>query len=556
MDTDRKEEKKRRMGKRMWLGKYLKKETDKEPGRCYGGRIRVAAGVMAAVIACGGIGYQAIAADTKKLKTEAADDRETETVSQDTSGETENGFSEEGTTQMQTDSQYVAFSAEAVTMSVEEVYVQAGSTVEEGDALLKLTDESVADALSYYEEAVADAKDALYSAQLAFESGMLTAESELAGALLTADGAEECYEASLSDLAISVTEAEQEYNDAVAEIWDYQDAIDNGTYYVQAGIDEKQSAVDSAQASLVAAQEALTAAQGTCETAKAAMTADLENLKAQIAAGASYEELAALTEQTAADYAAVQMASEALTQSQSAASAAEGEVQKAAQSQESAVKDYNSKVETANQKIAELTERLEELEEKCNQAKREATLRQPELEQQYEEAVLEGKYANTTYETSLARLQSAVDEAEDTLEALEEEQSALLSLEDGIICADRAGTVAAVSYEAEDVLYEEAALVSYYDTDTILISVEVSQEEIADLAVGDAVEVVIAVGRNGTKEGEISSIATEKTSGQSLSNVTYTVLVAVDNADGSLSAGASATVWFDNGNEEEAGGTN
>lgn len=556
MDTDRKEEKKRRMGKRMWLGKYLKKETDKEPGRCYGGRIRVAAGVMAAVIACGGIGYQAIAADTKKLKTEAADDRETETVSQDTSGETENGFSEEGTTQMQIDSQYVAFSAEAVTMSVEEVYVQAGSTVEEGDALLKLTDESVADALSYYEEAVADAKDALYSAQLAFESGMLTAESELAGALLTADGAEECYEASLSDLAISVTEAEQEYNDAVAEIWDYQDAIDNGTYYVQAGIDEKQSAVDSAQASLVAAQEALAAAQSTCETAKAAMTADLENLKAQIAAGASYEELAVLTEQTAADYAAVQTASEALTQSQSAASAAEGEVQKAAQSQESAVKEYNSKVETANQKIAELTERLEELEEKCNQAKREATLRQPELEQQYEEAVLEGKYANTTYETSLAKLQSAVDEAEDTLEALEEEQSALLSLEDGIICADRAGTVAAVSYEAEDVLYEEAALVSYYDTDTILISVEVSQEEIADLAVGDAVEVVIAGGRNGTNEGEISSIATEKTSGQSLSNVTYTVLVAVDNADGSLSAGASATVWFDNGNEEEAGGTN
>lgn len=555
MDTDRKEEKKRRMGKRMWLGKYLKKETDKEPGRCCGRRIRVTAGVMAAVIACGGIGYQAIAADTKEMKAETADEGEAKTVSQDTSGETENGFSEEGTTQMRTESQYAAFSVEAVTMSVEEVYVQAGSTVEEGDALFKLTDESVADAIAYYEEAVADAWDTLYTAQLAFESGVLTAESELTGTLLTADGAEESYEASLSDLAISVTEAEQEYSDAVAEIWDYQDAIDNGTYYVQAGIDEKQSAVDSAQASLAAAREALTAAQGTDEAAKAAMTADLENLKAQIAAGASYEELAALTEQTAADYAAVQTASDALTQSQNAASAAEAEVQKATQSQESAVKEYNSKVEMANQKIAELTERLEELEEKCNQAKREAALRQPELEQQYEEAVLEGKYANTTYETSLARLQSAVDEAEDTLEALEEEQSALLSLEDGIICADRAGTVAAVSYEAEDVLYEEAALVSYYDTETILISVEVAQEEIADLAVGDAVEVVIAGTRNGTKEGEISSIATEKTSGQSLSNVTYTVLVAVDNADGSLSAGASATVWFDNENEEEAGGT-
>ncbi len=553
METEQKE-KKRRAEKRMQLWKHLKKETDKEPGIGAGRHIRVTAGVMAAVLACGGIGYHAIAADTGEVKTEAADGGKTDAIPQDASGETENGFSEEGTTQMLTKSQYAAFSADGVTMSVEEVYVQAGSSVEEGDALLKLTDESVEDAVSYYEEAVADAKDTLYSAQLAFESGVLTAESELTGALLAADGAEESYEASLSDLALSVTEAEQEYNNAVAEIWEYQEAIDNGTYYVQAGIDEKQSAVDSAQAALVTAQEALTAAQGTCETAKAAMTADLENLKAQIAAGASYEELAALTEQTAADYAAVQTASDALTQSQSAASAAEGEAQKATQSQENAVKEYNSRVEEANQKIAELTERLEELEEKCSEAKREAALRQPELEQQYEQAVLEGKYANTTYETSLAKLKSAVDEAEDALEALEAEQSELLGLEDGVICADRSGTVAAVFYEAEDVLYEEAALVSYYDTDTILISVEVSQEKIAGLAVGDAVWVAIA--GSGTKEGEISSIATEKTSGQSLSNVTYTVQVALDNADGSLNAGASATVWFGNGNEEETGGTN
>lgn len=539
----------------MWSGKYFKRDEQLKTRQCKDKRIRAAAAVMASVLACVGIGYQAVAADAEGAKAETTDAGNAGKASQK-AGETGKGFSEEGSTQMPTGNQYAAFSVEAVTVTVEEVYIQAGSVVEEGDPLFKLTDESVADAVAYYEEAVADAGDALSAAQLAFESGVLAAESDLTGTLLAADGAGVSYEASVSNLAISVTEAEQEYSDTVAEIWDYQDAIDNGTYYVQAGIDEKQSAVDNARASLAAAQETLAAAQGTDEAAKATFAADLENLKAQIAAGASYEELAALTEQTAADYAAVQAASEALTQSRDAASASESEVQRAAQSQESAVKEYNSKVEAANQKITELTERLEELEEKCAQAKREAALRQPELEKQYEEAVLEGKYANTTYEATLARLQSAVDEAEEKLLALEEEQSALLELEDGIICADRAGTVASVTYGAKDVLYEDAALVSYYDTDTILISLEVSQENIGELAVGDTVEVMIAGNRNGTCEGEISSIATEKTGGQSLSNVTYTVLIAVDNTDGSLSAGASATVWFDSGKEEEAGGTN
>lgn len=560
MDTERNEEKKGSTEKRMrlWEHLHLKKkteqqaerQTEQEKDRRPDRRIRVAAGIMAAVLVCGGIGCHVIAADAK----ETDEAMEAGQSAEDASGETENGFSGDGTTQMQTESQYVEFSAEAVSMSVEEVYIQAGSTVEEGDALLKLTDESVADAIAYYEDAVADAEDALYSAQLAFESGVLTAESELYETMLTADNAEESYEASLSELEISITEAEQNYNDAVAEIQEYQEAL--GTYYLQSGIEEKQRVVESTSASLAAAQEELAVAQSTYEAAKAATAADLENLKAQIEAGASYEELAALTEQTSVDYAAEQAASDALTQSQNAVSAAESEAQKASQNVESAVKEYNSNMETANQKIEELTERLEELQEKIDEAEREKTLRQPEIQKQYEEAVLEGKYANTTYEASLVTLQSAVEEAEDALEALKEEQEILLGLEDGVICADRAGTIAAVYYEAEDVLYESIALVSYYDTDTILISVEVSQENIAKLAVGDDVEVVLSGNRNGTVTGTIASIATEKTSGQSLSNVNYTVVIEVENEDGSISAGTSATVWFEYEQEEEAGGTN
>lgn len=505
----------------------------------------IVAGVTAVAVAAGGIGYRVIAADVEEKGTEMTQPMQ-ETAE-------ENGFSEEGVTQLKTESQLPVFSVGAVTMTVEEVYVEAGSTVEEGDALFRVEEADMEAAISYYEDAVADAGDALYMAQLAFESGVLSAESELESTKLAADDAWDNYEASLSNLTVKVEEAEEDYNDAVTEIWEYQEAIDNGTYYVQVGIDEKQSAVDSAKAQLVSAQEQLAAAQNACEAAKAAMAADLENLKSQIAGGASYEELAAFAEQTAADYATVQAASDTLAESQSAADNAQSNVQRAEQSQESAIKEYNSKVETANQRIAELTEQLEELSEKCEQAKREATTGEPEIEKQYEEAVLEGKYADTEYETTLAALQNAVDDAQDTFDSLTEEQSALLAIEDGIICADRAGTLASVTYEAGDELYDDMAFATYYDTDTILISVEVPQEKIAKLAVGDTVEVTISENRNASTEGKIVSIASEKTAGQSISKVTYAVIISVDNTNGNLGAGSSATVRFDDG--EETGGT-
>ncbi len=183
----------------------------------------------------------------------------------------------------------------------------------------------------------------------------------------------------------------------------------------------------------------------------------------------------------------MQDAADALSQSQTEAESANSALQLANQTFQKAVEEYNTKVTEANEKIAELTDELEKLSDACDEAERNETTAQPALLQQYEEAVLEGKYADTEYEASLENLQSAVDEAQDTLDELKEQQSALLAIEDGVVCADRDGTLASVTYEAGDTLIKNTAFASYYDLDTILISVEVSQNNIAKLAVGDTV---------------------------------------------------------------------
>ena len=123
----------------------------------------IVAGVVAVALVGSGVGYQVITGTT-------AEDQ-TDKPQENTMGEAgdENTLVEEGTTQIQTESQEPAFTVNAVTMTVEEVYVESGTTVEEGDALFKITEESMADALAYYEEAVEEAEETLQTAVTPFQ---------------------------------------------------------------------------------------------------------------------------------------------------------------------------------------------------------------------------------------------------------------------------------------------------------------------------------------------------------------------------------------------------
>ena len=84
--------------------------------------------------------------------------------------------------------------------------------------------------------------------------------------------------------------------------------------------------------------------------------------------------------------------------------------------------------------------------------------------QEYDTAVVEGKYAGSTYESTVSELESAVESAQDTLDTLKEEQTALLALENSVVTADEDGTIAAVPYEAEDTLQSGTAFALYCDT--------------------------------------------------------------------------------------------
>ena len=387
----------------------------------------VIASIAAVCVMTGGIGYQAAVSGAQTDSTENSVKAQNTDQQESTYG----SFSEEGTTQIGTVSQMPEFTVNAVTMTVEEVYASSGDTVSKGDALFKLTDESMEAAKSYYEDAISDAENTLKTAEANLASGKLSAESTKQDADLTAQTAADSYQA--------------------------------------------QQSADAAQSTLEQAQKEF----------------------------------------------------------------------------DSAVETYNKNVEETNTKITELTDSLDDLKSDYEQAERDATTQKAELQNEYDTAVVEGKYAGSTYELTVSELESAVESAQDTLDTLKEEQTALLALEDGVVTADEDGTIAAVPYEAEDTLQSGTAFALYCDTQTIMISVEVPQENIAQVGVGDEVSVMIAGKRDGAVTGTVSSIASSATTGGSVSNVTYAVIISIDNSDGRLGSGSSATVIFQGEQEEK-----
>ena len=192
--------------------------------------------------------------------------------------------------------------------------------------------------------------------------------------------------------------------------------------------------------------------------------------------------------------------------------------------------------------IDELEDSRETTQEQYEELQRKQKIFELEIQHTYDTAVIAGKLAELTYQQSLEEWEETLAEAKQDKADLEAQKALLETMTDGVIYADQAGTVAAISYEAGDSLSSDTPVISYYDTDTVSIILEIDQEDIAGLSVGDTAEVTLTGA--GQLEGTITEKSIEPESGTSRTSVKYTATVSIDNTDGRLSDGMSATVTF------------
>lgn len=459
----------------------------------------------------------------------------------------ENVLTGEGTTQMGITEVSPEFDVTNAKVTVEEVYVEAGATVTPGDAIYKVNEESLAEEITYYEEEIAKAEKTLRTAKNSYSAGVKEAEYTYQNSVNDADYAKSTYDAAVSELDAAVEEKENQLEETKADISMYQTNLDNNNYYSSNKIEEKQQTAEQTAGEEQAKQVADTAAKTACEEAQQALENcinEIKNMAQEEVTSESKEKLQTLSEQLAVLYEDEKQKAADYQKTQSELQQAQTAAQKASEELETANQKYEKEKEEAYQKLEELNSQLEELTSAIEKAQRNKVTEQVTLKKEYDAAVLEGDYAKTVYDTTVEELQKTVEEAEEKLTELKEEKEALLQIEDGVICADRAGVLAAVTYAAGDIIRSGKAYVSYYDTQNITVAVEVSQEEIATLQVGDTVTAMISGKGREMVQGKIASIASEATSGRSVSNVTYTVTIAIDNTQETIDEGQSVVIYF------------
>ena len=364
-------------------------------------------------------------------------------------------------------------------LKIEEIYAASGQRVTEGEELLKFTEDSVEAVRALLQNAVVEAQADYAEAESTYKLSLLEAQTDYDTQKISAS-----YAASIRNTSGT--------------------SVTNKVASLQVQLEQKQANAASLQEKLTEAQEDYQDALETYEAAKEGYEgAGTDNTVNFMTIQNGY--LSARSK--------YQQAKSALTQAEDALS-----------ENESAITDLQNQLAAAQAK-----QKIDKL----------------DTEETYQEAVITGQNAQTTYNAAVEDLKETLQEAEETKEKREEQLQAFEDFvgSDGILYATEDGVITEVSYEAGDRLTTTGALFSYATSDDMRISVDVTQEDIVDLQVGDAVDITFTAYPEDSYTGSILSINTTATSDYS-NTVSYTVEISVEGALEKLYGGMTADVIF------------
>lgn len=364
-------------------------------------------------------------------------------------------------------------------LKVEEVYVAAGQKISQGDALLKFTEDSVSDVRRLLTAALTDAQVSYSEARSEYNLSELQAQLAYEAEQVSGKYAKSIYSHTYQSVADGIQEKRLE---------------------IQILENKREALQESYEEALESYEEALEA----YETAKG----DLENIG------------------TGNEHVYVTFQSKYLN---------------AKSRYESAL----DRMQQAQENIESNEEQIAGLQKEAEQASAKQAIEQLEAKQEYENGTLSSQTAQVSYAAELESLKEELEEALEELETIEEQVEAFEAFvgSEGIVYAGGSGIVTEVGVTAGDSLVMSGVLVSYAPADRMQITVDVSQEDITGLSVGDSVEIEFKAYEGKKYEGVIASIVTTSTS-EGAATVSYPVTIDVQGDTEGLFGGMTADVTF------------
>ena len=371
-------------------------------------------------------------------------------------------------------------------LKIEDIYVAPGQRIASGDMMLKFTEDSVSAVRKLLEKARIDAQVAYNEAETEYNLSVLEKSTD--------------YE---------TERVEQNYANTIYK--SAQNTIDNSISAMEVEINQRNSNITTLEEKAKEAQENYQEALTTYEGAQDAM---------------------ALT--------GVDDTANFLV------------IQKVYVNAKNTFISAKDKLEQAEEQIAENATQIARLQSKLEAAQKKRTIEHLDVKQAYQESVITGENAQITYTASLESLKEELQEAEEDKKTVEKQVKAFEEFvgEGGALYADKAGIITELGFEAGDTLKTTGNVVSYATPSDMTLSIDMTQEDVVALSVGDTVEIIFNAYEDTVYEGTILSIDTTATSRDS-ATISYTVVIGVEGDTEKLFGGMTADITFVTNEKED-----
>ncbi|MCM1194268.1 MAG: efflux RND transporter periplasmic adaptor subunit [Acetatifactor muris] len=422
-------------------------------------------------------------------------------------------------------------------LKIEEVYINSEDVITEGTKVLKLSEESIAEAREELEQTLKEADLAYRAGTIEYEQSKITAEYELESKKLSGKQAKEIYDETISGLQDSVDKAREELDQAREDISEYQSYVNDNTYRDYFKVDEYQAAYDETLRALMDKMDEWGVSWPQVTGQGGGMGGTGTSLPENVTGG-STDMPGVVPTSEEVDGEITGPSSDQIQVLSSMYKVLEKQLQKL----EQATSDYEDALVNASFELQTLQLKLPDLEKAVTEA-----------EKNYQSQVLQAKL---TYETSLANAESAesdyetaIQQAESDFEALKKDlKDAEQNLEvfensvgDGYFYASSNGTILRTMVRAGQNLTSESLIFLYSNPEEMTVTVSVDQAGIASIALED--NVYIQSSEYGGFTGTVTEINPVSNS-NSRTNVTYSVTVRLSGDTTEIPANASVTVIF------------
>ncbi len=212
----------------------------------------------------------------------------------------------------------------------------------------------------------------------------------------------------------------------------------------------------------------------------------------------------------------------------------------------SQIDDINAQIAscTDDRQLSQLNSQLESLSAQLSSAESSRSSDELAAMQTYEEACMYYENAQDLYDVSVNGVGTAAEEAQEAVDAANSDLEAFEAyISDGNIYAEYSGTITGVGYSSGDTLTSDTAIASYADAESITVTVNVTEDDISVVHIGDGVDIIFLSYPDEMYSGYVSEIGSSSTEGSS-STVSYPVTVVVTSVPETLLSGMTANVTF------------